>query len=117
MSVIDTIVQQLAGPDATRPWLGLTIRALFSNEPGGLALRELVARMQAGGLGDIAQSWIGKGPARPITTEQVRKILGAETLAAVAGRAGLTENDVLAELSEHLPAVVHRLTPDGVIPG
>ncbi|MCW3474044.1 YidB family protein [Limobrevibacterium gyesilva] len=116
MSVLDTIVQQLVGPESASPWLAKTIRGLLTGGADGIGVKELIRRMEAAGLGDIARSWLGKGPNLPISPQQLRQVLGPEILRGTIDRSGLTEDEVLAELSEHLPAVINHLTPGGQLP-
>ena len=81
---------------------------------GGLA--GLVARMQQSGLGDVAKSWISTGQNQPISPDQLGGVLGSDTVAGMAGQLGLNSSDLLGQLSQMLPQVVDKLTPQGQIP-
>ena len=81
---------------------------------GGLA--GLVARMQQSGLGDVAKSWISTGQNQPIAPDQLGAVLGNDTVAGMAGQLGLNPGDLLGQLSQMLPQVVDKLTPQGQIP-
>jgi uncharacterized protein YidB (DUF937 family) len=81
---------------------------------GGLAV--LLARFEAAGLGNIAQSWVGTGPNLPITAEQLHHVLGEEQVTDLSRQSGLQARHILPMLAEHLPAVVDRMTPNGQLP-
>jgi uncharacterized protein YidB (DUF937 family) len=116
MGILDIIMGQLAGPSATRPWLPRVMEGLFAAAPDGIGLHELLARMEKAGMGDIAASWTGTGPNKPITVAQLHQILTPHDLARIASHAKLNEHEVLGELAEHLPGVIDGLTPGGKIP-
>ena len=81
---------------------------------GGLA--GLVAKMQQSGLGDVAKSWVGTGQNEPISPDQLGGVLGNDTVAGMAGQLGINQGDLLGQLSQMLPQVVDKLTPQGQIP-
>jgi uncharacterized protein YidB (DUF937 family) len=72
--------------------------------------------MHAGGLGNLAQSWVGKGANLPIDTSQVKAILGSDAVAGVASKLGITQEAAATKLAAVLPQVIDKLTPDGVVP-
>ena len=47
---------------------------------------------------------------------RLKEGLGSETLQDLAAKAGISPEEVTAKLSEHLPNLIDKLTPDGVIP-
>ena len=51
---------------------------LKSQQDAKRGLQPLLASLQQAGLGDIAQSWVGNGPNKPITPEQLHTLLGQE---------------------------------------
>lgn len=117
MGILDVIIGQLAGPSATRPWLPRVMEGLFAPAPDGIGLAALIDRMEKAGLGDIARSWVSADAAnKPITVEQLHRVLTPHDLARIAAHAGLNEHEVLGELAEHLPGVVNGLTPGGKLP-
>ena len=84
---------------------------------GGIGgLIGLVARMQQSGLGDVAKSWISSGQNQPISPDQLGGVLGQDTVAGMAGQLGMNQGDLLSQLSQMLPQVVDKLTPQGQIP-
>jgi len=81
---------------------------------GGLA--NLLKGLQSAGQGQTAQSWVGTGPNQPIAPNDLAKALGGDTLDALTKQTGMTRDQLLAGLSQHLPGVVDRLTPHGRLP-
>lgn len=81
---------------------------------GGLG--ELLGRVQRAGFGEQVQSWVGTGQNLPIDAEAIGRIFGADGVANIARRAGLSEQDASQGLSALLPEVVDRLTPAGKLP-
>ena len=83
---------------------------------GSGGLGGLVSAFQGKGLGDMINSWISTGPNPPISAAQVTDVLGGDTIAQFAGKAGVTTADAGSLLAGLLPNVVDQLTPDGRVP-
>jgi uncharacterized protein YidB (DUF937 family) len=84
---------------------------------GGLAgLGQMMEQFQRGGLGDVMGSWISKGQNLPISPDQLGSVLGNEQIAGMASKLGMNQGDLLGQLSQMLPDVVDRLTPNGQVP-
>src|SRR5690348_1716914 len=85
---------------------------------GGLlaGLGGLLNRLHQGGLGDIASSWVGAGQNQPVSPGQLGSALGPQIIKAIAERSGLSEEEVTSQLSQVLPGVVDKLTPNGRLP-
>ncbi len=81
---------------------------------GGLG--DLMARFQQGGLGDVLGSWIGTGQNLPVSADQLSNVLGSDMLGSIASQLGVTHGEAASQLSEVLPQVVDKLTPDGQVP-
>ncbi|MFL6948150.1 MAG: YidB family protein [Xanthobacteraceae bacterium] len=98
---------------------GLLAGGAAGGAAGGMlsgALRELVNRFQQSGHGDVAHSWVGTGPNRAVTPDQMRDALGEDTVSSLAEQAGINEVDLLNGLSQDLPEAVDQLTPEGHVP-
>jgi uncharacterized protein YidB (DUF937 family) len=87
---------------------------LTSGEGGGLS--GLVQSFRDKGLGDLISSWVSAGQNLPISADQIQHALGSEQIQRLASQAGLSSVNLSAMLSEHLPGLIDKLTPDGVIP-
>ena len=84
---------------------------------GGLGgLGGLVEQFARHGMGDVARSWVGTGQNLPVSPDQLSKVLGADTLSNMASKLGMNQGDLLGQLSQMLPQVVDKLTPQGQVP-
>ena len=81
---------------------------------GGLA--NIIKELQDNGHGHVAQSWVGSGPNEEIAPKELASALGTDTLNALSKQTGMSMNDLLAGLSQHLPELVDQLTPKGQLP-
>ena len=81
---------------------------------GGLG--GLIEQMQRAGYGEQARSWVGTGQNMPITPDALDQIFGQGGIEEIARRAGVTPREATDGMSELLPEVVDRVTPDGEIP-
>jgi uncharacterized protein YidB (DUF937 family) len=79
-------------------------------------LNDLLKQLQQSGRGDVAQSWVGKGPNKEISSDDLANALGADQINTLMSHTGLSREDLLAGLSQNLPDVVDQLTPDGRVP-
>lgn len=82
--------------------------------PGGLA--GLVDAFQKGGLGEVVASWVGNGPNLPVSSEQLRGVLGNPMIDEIAQASGQGRTEVLDLLTGFLPQAIDKLTPDGELP-
>jgi uncharacterized protein YidB (DUF937 family) len=85
-----------------------------SGAGGGLA--GLAEQFQKGGMGDVMNSWIGKGQNLPISPDQLGNVLGGDMLGKLTQQTGMGQSDLLGQLSQMLPQMVDKATPDGAIP-
>ncbi len=85
---------------------------------GGLlgGLGGLLDKLQKGGLGDAANSWLGTGQNKPVSPGQLGSALGPDIIKTLAQRSGLSEEEITRQLSQILPGVVDKLTPQGRLP-
>jgi uncharacterized protein YidB (DUF937 family) len=106
------------------------------DEPGGLAgvLRTIfgggslpapvlrrgvdntVRDLEGHGHGEIARSWVSRGPNQPITPQKLESALGEDAIRDLMQQTGMERDELLAALSQHLPRVIDHLTPDGRVP-
>ncbi len=81
---------------------------------GGLG--DLLRQFQQNGQGEVANSWVGKGTNQPISPDDLGRALGADQLNGLSVQSGLSRDELLEGLSQHLPEVIDHLTPDGRLP-
>jgi uncharacterized protein YidB (DUF937 family) len=105
-----------AGPGAGLGGLGGLLGSLLGSSGGTGGLGDLLAGFERAGFGTQAQSWVGRGANQPLPAEGIEKVFGPGALAEIARRAGVSEADASHGLSQLLPEVVDRLTPDGQLP-
>ena len=79
-------------------------------------LNDLLKQFQQNGQGDVAKSWIGPGANKAISPNDLASALGADRITTLAGFSGMSRDDLLNGLSQQLPDVIDRLTPDGRLP-
>jgi uncharacterized protein YidB (DUF937 family) len=81
---------------------------------GGLG--DLLKQLQQGGQGDAANSWVSNGPNKQIAPGDLASALGADQINSLMSQSGLSREELLSGLSQHLPDVINHLTPDGRLP-
>ena len=82
----------------------------------GGGLGDLVTQFKNKGLGDVADSWIGKGTNKPVSDTQVGDTLGSDLIDQLVKQTGLSRDDLLARLAKVLPEAVDNMTPEGKLP-
>lgn len=82
----------------------------------GSGLKDLLDRFRQSGHEDKAQSWVSTGANRSIAAPELEQVLGAERIQWLMEQTGLPKEQLLAGLSNELPATIDKLTPNGQIP-
>lgn len=100
--------------------LGGGLGGLLGGNSGGnvlsSGLNDVVTQLQQSGHGETANSWIGGGPNKSISPNDLAAALGDDKIDTLSQQTGLSRDDLLQALSEHLPQVVDELTPNGRLP-
>jgi uncharacterized protein YidB (DUF937 family) len=106
-----------AGPSGPSPQ-GAQAGDTDAGDGGGLlsGLGGLLSKLQQGGLGDVANSWVSTGQNQPITPSQLGTALGPDIISTLAQKTGLSEQELKTQLSQVLPGIVDKLTPKGRLP-
>jgi uncharacterized protein YidB (DUF937 family) len=115
MGLLDSIAGQvLGGGKSPDTLINAVMGVLGSQETGGLA--GIVKQFAGAGLGEVVNSWVSTGANLPVTPAQIKQGLGSNAISQIAQQAGISHDDVAAQLSKLLPQVVDKLTPNGAIP-
>lgn len=107
MGLLDGVLGGLVGAGATK-----LIESVIEQNGG---LQGLVQNFEKNGLGGIMQSWVSTGTNQAVSTDQMSQALGSDALSKLAASTGLNTNDLLAQLVQHLPNVVDKMTPNGSV--
>jgi uncharacterized protein YidB (DUF937 family) len=106
----------MGGQQQQNPLLNIALSMLSNNQQGGNGLAGLLGQFQQAGLGNIAQSWIGKGENLPISGDQLQQILGSGQIGQIAQQLGLSNEQTSGQLADLLPGLIDKLTPHGEAP-
>jgi uncharacterized protein YidB (DUF937 family) len=79
-------------------------------------LGSLLNQLRQSGHGETANSWVSPGPNKQIAPGDLANALGADQINALTAQTGMSRDELLAGLSQHLPEIVNHLTPDGRLP-
>lgn len=79
-------------------------------------LNAIVAKLKQSGFGDQVKSWIGNGQNLPITADQLKQVLGSDTVRQIAAKYNIPIDQVSEVLAHQLPLAVDRASPDGALP-
>ena len=114
--------------NANLPGGGSGLGDLLSGSLGGLlaggaagsilssGLNDLLKQFQQSGQSDAVNSWVGTGPNKSISPNDLASALGSDKINALIAQTGMSRDDLLHGLSEYLPQVVDQLTPQGRLP-
>jgi len=119
MGLLDSVAGMVAGQAGGGGGQAALVQALVSllgSQRGAGGLNDLIARFEQGGLGQVIGSWVSTGQNLPISADQLQSVLGSGNLGAIAQQLGLSHGEAAEQLSQVLPQVVDRMTPNGQLP-
>ena len=90
-----------------------------TNAPAGSilgGLTDLIGKLSAGGVAPQVNSWVGHGQNEPVQPGQLGSALGQNVLAELSQRTGMSQQELLSQLSTVLPQIINHLTPNGRMP-
>jgi uncharacterized protein YidB (DUF937 family) len=76
----------------------------------------IMDKLEAAGLGDKLQSWIGTGENKPISGAEIEQALGADEVRKAAAKEGISETEAADGIAAALPGLVDKISPDGKLP-
>jgi uncharacterized protein YidB (DUF937 family) len=112
MDILNTVKSTLGGGDKKDDLMSI-VMGLLSGQGG---LNGLISQFAAKGLGDVIGSWVGTGKNLPISPDQIQSVLGADQIKNIASKLCMDSNAVTSQLTNLLPQVIDKLTPDGKVP-
>lgn len=112
MDILNTIQSALGGENQKDDLMS-SVMSLLGGKGG---LENLIGQFTQKGLGDIVGSWIGTGKNLPVSGDQLQNVLGKDTINNLASKLGMDSNALTSQLSNLLPDVVDKLTPNGKVP-
>jgi len=124
MSILDLVggvlgqqQQRSGGPSGMAQVLTQLVAGQGYGQSQGGGLGGLIDQFRQAGLGHVADSWVNRGPNQPVSPRQLERVFPEEQVETMARDSGMSTDGFLSQLSEHLPSVVDRMTPDGQLPG
>ncbi len=87
---------------------------MIQNHPGGVS--GLVQSFHSNGLGGLVNSWISTGENQSVSPAQIQQVLGSGPVQALAQKLGVSPEQAGATLSQLLPTVMDKLSPNGAVP-
>ncbi|MGA2710087.1 MAG: YidB family protein [Steroidobacteraceae bacterium] len=108
MGLFDGVIGGLVGAE-----MATVINGLIERHGG---VQGVIMQLEQQGLGGTVRSWVGTSANQPISAQQVHEAFGADTIAQLAAKAGLTPQELLQKLAQTLPQAIDKLTPTGVVP-
>ncbi|MFV0264056.1 MAG: YidB family protein [Kluyvera sp.] len=110
MGLFDDVVGSLLQGDTGKYQAILT----WVNEQGGI--QALLEKLQNGGLGDIAASWISNQQSnQPISGDQVESALGTSAVSDLGQKLGVDTGSASSMLADYLPKIIDALSPQGEV--
>jgi uncharacterized protein YidB (DUF937 family) len=71
---------------------------------------------QASGISAQADSWVGTGANAPVSPQEIRSVVGEDTVRELAQEAGVPEDEAAGALAQIVPQLVNGLSPNGQLP-
>ena len=112
-SILGSALRGLAGQGGTGALSDILSQVLSKTDLGSVG--GLLQRLQQSGLGPQVASWLGNGQNLPISVDQLKNALGDQHLQQLATQLGLPVDQLLNQLSKHLPDAVDHMSPNGTL--
>jgi uncharacterized protein YidB (DUF937 family) len=115
MAFFDDLVEKVTGAvKVSQGQQGLAegVMGLLTNKETG-GLEGLIQAFNQKGLGEVISSWVGTGSNAPITPEQIQEVLGSDVIQQPSEKSGISIDAAKAQLTELLPSLIDKITPEG----
>ena len=96
------------------PQVLMGIVGALMNNGGGLS--GILGKLQQGGLGDAAASWVGTGANQPVSADALGGALGPDLMGMIASQLGGNQQQAAGTMADLLPGLIDKLTPKGQLP-
>ena len=103
-----------AGAGGIDPQILMGIVGALMNSGGGLS--GILGKLQQGGLGDAAASWVGTGANQPVSPDALGGALGPDLMGMIAKQLGGNQQQAAGTMADLLPGLIDKLTPQGQVP-
>jgi uncharacterized protein YidB (DUF937 family) len=114
MGLLDSVAGAVLGKVMGGSQGGMAQIALdMFNQNGGLG--GVLDKFKQGGLTDAAASWVGKGENMAVSADQISSVLGSGAIAEMAAKFGIDPATLSAQIAQHLPTVIDKMTPNGEV--
>lgn len=84
-----------------------------NNDNGGFDIGSILGKMQGGGMGDMAKSWLGDGDNQPMEDSHVTDMFGADKISEFASKLGMSESEAIGGLRDAMPQMVDNASSGG----
>lgn len=112
--LINSVLKGMSGQPGEASGLSAILGQMLKNTDLG-SVGGLLQQLQKSGLGPQVSSWLGSGANLPISADQLRAALGDERVRQIAASFGIPVDQLLGQLSQHLPAAVDQMSPHGTL--
>ena len=130
MGLLDSVIGAVTGGQQQQPQGGLgglgnlgalaallpVITGMLANDGQQGGLGGLISKFNQAGMGDVMKSWVSTGGNLPISPDQLSNVLGQDTIGSIASQLGIDPAQASGQLSELLPGIIDKLTPQGAAP-
>ena len=117
MGLFDTIegaLPGMPGPSGAPQGVLPAVLQMIQAQPGGIA--GVLQKLESGGFGSVAQSWLSGGANQPIAPDQVQQALGDNAVGQVATQLGVSQDEAAGHIAEFLPQILDHVSPKGQTP-
>ena len=118
MGLLDEVIKGVAGKffgaGGQNPLMDIVLGLMTNPQTGGL--QGLIQTFKEKGLGDAVSSWISTGENQPVSGDQIQHALGGNLIQQIAEQLGSSKSEVSGSLSNLLPEIIDKLTPNGKLP-
>jgi len=118
MTILEPIINEVSEQFGLRGKAGPLMTGLLSligNERTG-GLQGFLDQFRRAGLGEMVSSWVSRGANTSVTTEQLDRAVGGDTINRLASSVGIPRAATASALAFMIPRVIDLLTPEGVVP-